>query len=337
MGETLKGWFGFIASLLFDERGEVGELETEVEELETSEEAEDTGESEVETLESEDTAETDEALKPSDDETPPKDVPYPRFKEVNEKAQQADMFKTKLDQFKRLGADAYYKLYPDEKPEETPAPTKTDDPVDALIYENPGDQYHGMKFAEIFAKDPREAYRIDPYYARILHDRQIDSDRAKRTAEQRLLEESQAEIDSFSNSVAMEMFGKSEGLVPEQLKKISDTIQDTLDWMKQTGRGFGKISDAYILKNIDSIKKGTADKTLQGIVKALTSDAAPSISTQKTVPTNSGYGQFLSMDARQVAAEMEKWSDDDQEKFLKTAPKEIREKFPKLPWESPKK
>lgn len=304
-------------------------------ELDTQDTDQDQGEDQ-DTDQDQDTADTDKALSDSDDqEGPPKDVPYARFKEVNDKYTAAADAQTKLDQFKRLGPEGYYQLYPDEKPEDWKPPGKTeDDPKkdDFRKLKVEGGQYDGWTFEDVFKHNERAAFQLDSYYAQILREEKVDGERKATSERERLEKESEEEIHTFTTNLSTELFGKSDGLDDKQKGQINSMVDNIITWMSQTGRGGGNIADAYILMTIDDKLKDKADRTLKTIATVLRDDTPSSISSNKTSPKDGGYMRFLNMTPAQAASEMENWTDAENLEFLQKAPKAIRDKFPSLPW-----
>jgi len=347
MGDLRRGWFWFwkLIKPLLNERGTIGDQADDIKDPEIPEDdADDKGADDVKESETEDADKTDESLKESDDEdedkADPAPVPYARFKEVNDKAKRAGELETKFEQFKRIGPDNYYKLYPDEKPQDyTPAADKGNgkdrqaEDSDTRMFEIEGGKYDGMKFGDVFDRDPRAAYQIDPYYARQLDDKRMESERSAQATQQQLRAESEREISDFSNERSAELYGKGlKDLDAKEQAEISKMIADTLDWSEKTGRALGNLKDAYILKNLDKILAGEKSRAARGLFKTLTSAGAPSIGGSKSKGDNGGYDHLANLDANQVAAEMGRWSDRKQVDFLTKAPKRFREKFPDLPY-----
>lgn len=276
-------------------------------------------------LETESAAEPDPASTESDD---PADVPYARFKEVYDKAKSADEYETKLDQFKRLGDEAYYRLYPDEKPEEAEKPSDgLDVDIGSLVVQ--GGPYDGKTINEVLEADqPTGTKMLVEYYRE--QERAVDEEK---TRKERLQSESETEVKEFSKTVSQELFEKTEGITEEEAEKVNAVVNDTLKWMNKTNRGGGILTDAYLLMNHESSLKKAKGDTLKGVVDELKKGGTPYISSTNTPSKESGYARFLSMDAKQAASEMEKLNDAEQMEFLKKAPSEVRKRFPQLPWD----
>ena len=338
MGERLRWFIMYLISPLLNERGDVeikDEDETKTdEELEASEDEDVTGEEEdVESDKDEDSAEDDseKALKESDEEEePPKDVPYARFKEVNEKLQKADKTQEKFDQFKQLGPEGYYKLYPDEKTGDE-EDTETDD-ADKLLsmsemagFRVEGGPHDGKTLDEVAKEDPLSAMDIYNNYKD-----GVESQRGRRT---QLVEDSEREIGLFITSRAKDAFGKDlEKLSEDESKQIESLVNEVTNWMVKTGRGGGLIEDGFYLMNREGHFEKTKSDMVKALVKILNDPGTATISSKKSSTSKVGYERFSSMTPEQVLDEQKNWTDEQEEDFLKKAPKSVRDKFPELPW-----
>jgi len=317
--------------------GDESIIEEGTENPEGLEQSTDQGTDDVDHPETGEAGAQDEPLTDPDEKKLPESVPYSRFKEVNDKARTADELKTKFEQFKTLGSEGYYKLYPGEKPEGFEEGKQVDQTTDiqgdfskALVE---GGKYDGMEFGKVFQLDPREAYRIDPYYARKLDDLAYAAKAEQETKTRRLKEQADKEVSLFSDERANEFYGKGYAeLTPKEQGEVAAIVRETLDWSDQTGRSLGNLKDAYVLKNLDKILAGEKTKHAEALFKTLTSAGAPAIQTTGGNGSNSGYDHLVSMTPAQVAAEMNSWPDDKQAEFLKNAPAKFREKYPRLPY-----
>lgn len=327
MGEISIGriWAAFLHPL-FNQRGEVA-LEPEPKDTD-----DDPGEPSDDDPEPGIAADGSEpALKDSEDTTP-QTVPYTRFKEVNEKAKAAEQAQTKLEHFKRLGPESYYKLYPDEMPgEDNTEKADIDSQVENLVVK--GGQYNGKTINEVFNASPAAAMQLVKNY--------YDEQDKAATADKRALDDSQNEIVNFANTINKEFNGADSVLTKADLAPIlkgegdlGKVIQQTLDWMKETGRGYGNIIDGYNLMTMNDRLKGKAGNTLKSVVNALKSNSNPSISAKQTSSSeDTGFSNFANMSASQAANELENMTDAKQAEFLKKAPASVRKKFPNIPWD----
>ena len=283
----------------------------------TKEEEEEASDEEAEAAAAEAETETDENVNM---------VPQPRVDQL--RAQKGEV-ERKLELLK-TNPDEYYRLYPDEKPASiTKAESDTDD-IDSLVMS--GGKWDGMTLSEIAEENTFAATKI--YNDYLNEQRELA---ATREAEKRRIEdESQKEIESFSQTIASELFEINEldSLTDEQGKRIEAEIAEVLTWMSKTGRGGGVLKDAYYLMNRDADLKKAASKGVKAIVNKLeNTKAVKSVSGNKGGKTVSGFGKYESMSDEALANRVENMTDTEYDKFLKSAPKTFRDKHPEIPWD----
>lgn len=291
------------------------ELEAEETEVEETEEAE---ESEVEETETE----TDEQIAASKDE--PK-VPQSRVDEIVSEKKEAQH---KLDLLK-TDPDEYFRRYPDERSE--PAPAKHDghdSDVGNLIVT--GGEHDGKTIREVLTIDPAEGNLM---LAKYYDDQRTALSEAKAT-EDRRLSESQTEINIFSDSIAAELFEKkANGLDDKEVLKVNEVIDATLKFMQDTGRGGGVIADAHYLMTRDNATKKARTDGAQALADKITKSAVASVSSNRDSGIETGYVADMALLPEQLAEKIDGMSDSKVVKYLKDAPKEMRDKFPHLPWD----
>lgn len=257
--------------------------------------------------------------------------------------------KRKFDLFKRLGPDEYYRLYPAEKPEDfKPAPVKPTGALpkelsDIRLIKIEGGEHDGKTFGDIFDKDPRAAYQLDPYFARQLDDYNRDTKTRKETEFKKLVEAEQKRVDDLSIIVAKELSkdlyktDDPEKLPEAQQKEIIDKtnakIEEIIAWMQKTGRGHYNIDDAYELMNKDkkiaSVRKDAAKNTLEKLDPSVrTISSGGDAEDVKASP----YARYMSMTPERFAKEIEDMPDAKADKLLKEAPEELKKKFPSVAW-----
>jgi hypothetical protein len=273
-------------------------------------------------------------------------VPYSRFSKVYGKSKELER---KFDLFKR-DPEAYYKLYPDEKPDRDDTGSRgrgdTDrqsvrlDDLDNLTVN--GGTYHGMTLAQVRQQDPAAAAQMESAYLRtnlpsivrsqVQEALKIEQQEAKRS---RLLEESQQEIDTFRADRAKEFFKKTpEKLTKEEAAKLDRLIDQTVAWGKKTGRGWGRMEDIYFLMTKDrQLAKAKADGAGALLSAAEKGSKLKSVRTGGGEPAGAGYDRFLEMSDAQAAREFENMPDKEFSKLMKTGSKELRAKYPGWPWE----
>lgn len=289
-------------------------------------------------------AEVDEALKPSEaeeihEEKPaePGPVPYSRFSEVYAEAKAGREVSRKLEQFKALGAEGYYKLYPDEKPKDAPAPSS--DPsmtspeamhedLSGMVVK--GGKYDGMTLGELYAENPVAAANMQWAYLNQQASRRSEA----ATRASRLREESEREVQTFMVARAKEAFGKEFNTLSDtERQQVEALAEEVTSWMTKTRRGGGFIEDAFFLMNKEKILTRSKSTAIQALLKSLDpANAVPSISRGTQGKSGNGYGKYMSMNADQLATEYEQMSEAEQVDFLKKAPEDFRKKHPSLPY-----
>lgn len=265
-------------------------------------------------------------------------IPPTRFKEIFWKAKEGERTKEKLDLFKKLGPEGYYQVYPEEKPEGTPArePQREAIPPDAdlgsLIVKHPNGQYDGMTLRDVFAVDPVFATRLQTEFLW----NQKQASEKQRGEMDRVRQESATEIETFANDIAKEMFGKeATTLSKEEEPKIAETIQTVLDWMRKTHRGGGVIADAYFLMNKEGLLKGAANKAAAKTLKDLQDRKGPASidTTHGGDVKETGFEAYEKMTEAQLTAKIDGMNEKETRKFFKEAPKSLKAKYPGLPWD----
>lgn len=294
--------------------GESQESEEETEEIPESEKEEET--------------ETETEQEEEEDKKDP--VPYDRFSKVYGEKKELER---KLELF-RKDPEEYFKQYPDEKPEEEQQEEKTEiltfGEAGSLVVH--GGEYDGLTLREVFEKDPFAAQDIYMQYKEQL----ITKQRDEKEIQEKLKAESNKEINGFAHERARELFDKPEDfdiadLSEKEAKQINQELQETIDWMTRTGRGGGKIKDAYILKNLDKILENATKKGTSGLLNHLKKPSSQSISSKKT-STGAGMDSYIDMDASQLIDIIEDMDDQEYLNFRKNAPKSLRDKLPGLDW-----
>lgn len=307
-----------------------------------SEEESDTGESQESEEKPEETPESEEEKKEEEkpdsekkedeDEKDKGPIPYGRFSKVF--AEKKELEK-KLELF-RTDPEEYFRQYPDEKPtEEKPKESKethipTFGEAGNLLVQ--GGEYDGLTLRQVYDKDPFAAQDIYMQHKEAL----LEAQRKERETVTKLKEESDQEVNSFAFERAKELFDKPDDfnlsdLNEKELQAINRDIQETLDWMTKTGRGGGKLKDAYILKNLDKILENATKKGASGLINHLKKPSSSSISSKRTSSDRS-MENYLNMDTNQLAAMIEDMSDQQFLDFRKNAPPALREKLPGLDW-----
>jgi len=312
MGDEILNDDGFTP----EELAALGEDEEETAEAKTeeSEEVKETKEAEV--------AETKEVVATEDDE--PR-VPQSRVDEIVSEKKETQH---KLDLLKSDPSE-YYRRYPAEKPAEKAAAATSGKDTDVGNLVVSGGAYDGKTVDEVLQLDQAAGTKMILEYYRE-QDKQLAE--AKSTEEKRLAE-SEAEVNAFTSDVATELFGKKASeLDANQTASVNKVINDTLDFMSKTGRGGGLLADAYYLMNRENDKAKARGDGAKKLIDKLTKSSVASTSSGKDSGTETGYVADMDLTAQQLADKLDSMNDAQMVKYLKNAPKEMRDKYPHLPW-----
>lgn len=250
-------------------------------------------------------------------------------------------YKEKLEQFQKVGAKAYYELYPDEKTEEEeeeeeeekkpPSVTQgIEQAANVVMFEGP---HKGKTLKEVFEKDP--------LYANMFYMKMLDTERTTQRVEDDKvaleLKKSQDEVDEFGKGLATEMYSKNlSDLTPENQKKVETKIDEVLAWMKKTGRGGAVLKDAHILMSIDDrlkkAKKEGVGEVIDLMIKEPPSSTSGNDLASASAKEGQGYDYFMNLSPTEAADYINKMDDATYTQFLAKAPLELKTKFPKIPW-----
>lgn len=266
-------------------------------------------------------------------------IPLTRWRKIYHEKMDAVRGKEETERkhklFKELGQDKYYELYPDEAPADY-KPAQQARPGQQWPGVNPnmgemlvkGGDYDGMTLNQVWQENPA--------YANFLQNQYIES---VRTAETRyrerhdtLVKEATTEVEQFSVSVAKELFNKElSGLTPQEEQKIAETIQQTLDFMKKTGRGGGILADAYFIMNKENLITEARTKGGQAALQSLTKPSVPSINASGGGAVT-GMNAYEAMSRDELAAKIADMNDTQLSRFMKEATPALKQKHPDLPW-----
>jgi hypothetical protein len=324
MGELLK-LFLWLLDPLLNERGTAGEDDDDGtgesgDEDDGQGEGADDSETELDTdLDDED--EGDESERETDNL-----VPQERFNKVYAAQKEAER---KLNEFQRLGPEAYYKLYPDEAPESLDDDEdEVEHLTDAGAMVVKGGKYDGMTLKEVYATDPAEAAMLHNKY---MFDER-DAATKTESEEARLREESDREIVDFKSDMAKAGLKKElSECNKEEVGQLDALVNEITLFMEKTGRGGGILADAYFLMNKDDILSDVKNSAAKQLIAQLSdSTATQSISSIKTSKTTPGYGEYINMTRDQLAEVTYNMTEEEEAEFYKKAPPEFRKKHPDL-------
>lgn len=255
---------------------------------------------------------------------------------ATEAQREAEETKHKLNLFKQLGADKYYEIYPQEKPADfqptsKPAPTKKLDIDDFRTVTVQGGEYDGLTLGEVAKEDPLAAQVILNN-----HLNAIAAEEAKVEAEKAaVIRDTQLEQEAFVVSLAKQKFGKSGQVTdytPEEQAEIAREYNALTAWMAQNNKIIYRLEDAYRIMNHDKIIHSEKLKAAEAALKDATKNKIPAIGGGDGMTHITGYEAYLKMSSDALAGVIDKMTDADQRTFYAKAPKELKEKYPSLPW-----
>jgi hypothetical protein len=239
--------------------------------------------------------------------------------------------------FKQLGADGYYKIYPDEAPQgyKPPEPKAATAPVQAnfnvLNLPVTGGAYDGMTLRDVMQSDPEEGTRMLNEWK----DGQQAEIRKQEETVSKEKHEQETEAFNFGMARAKELFNVDDAskLTDEHNRKIVILGQEVLKWQRETGRQSLSWEDAYKLMKHDEIVKNAVEKAKNETFKSLQKSGPVSIDTGTGGNAQpSGWDEVARMTPDALEKHIDNLSDKDVSKFLKDAPKAVRDKHPSMPW-----
>ena len=261
-------------------------------------------------------------------------IPLARFKKIYFQAKGKEETETKFNLFKTLGAEKYYEAYPDERPADykPPVERKADPPHStAEIYRMTvtGGQYDGWTVADV-AKE-------DPVAAQVMVNDYLESKRATVEAETRKKQEFNTAFENekkaFMWERAKEVTGKTDQYTPEEIQQVNGIYNQLSTWMIANKKSHYRMEDAWRLMNHDEIIKKATVKAAQDALKTAT-DKKPvaSIGSGDRSAGLTGFEAVMAMTEDQLTKHIGGLPDKEYTKFLKDAPKALKDKFPSLPW-----
>jgi hypothetical protein len=259
-------------------------------------------------------------------------IPLDRFKKVYGKSKELEREKeettNKFNLFKELGAEEYYKKYPDEKPADF-KPVKEDPPaVDFNSMPINGGKYDGWTLGEV-AKE-------DPVAAQLMLNNYLESKRAAVEIQRRKDEEGiktkAEEGNRFKWERAKELFGKEKDYTEEEIKQVNEVYTKLGDWMRANKKLHYSLEDAHLLMNKDKIIKDERIKASKAALEEATKKGVTSIGNGDSTAGLTGFEAIMAMSEDALTKHIDRMSDKEQKTFYKDAPKSIREKYPSLPW-----
>lgn len=255
----------------------------------------------------------------------------------------------KLDTFKKLGPEGYYKLYPDEAPENyskeerPPATPKSQPPVqqgdsrpmtfkEASKLVVTGGEYDGMTLAEVMDQDQMAAIDLYQSYRDGVeaHNREVAAKtKAADEERQRSIDRAQREIDAFKDNLSKDLFGKDAStLSKNELEEVDGIFQKVFDFCMDESNAVGNLDVAYAYLN----RERQLNKAAQKLAGTLGKTSVPSIGTEANDSVDTGYDAFLNLTANQAAARLDRMTEAQFKDFIKNAPAKVKTRFPNVPW-----
>ncbi|MDD5006435.1 MAG: hypothetical protein PHS33_08075 [Candidatus Omnitrophica bacterium] len=274
-------------------------------------------------------------------------IPEARFAKIYGKSKQADVLrreneelKQKQTLFKELGADEYYRLYPDEKPEgykepepKRPAHTETTEDYNSMVVS--GGKYNGLTIGEVARGT--EDFPPDPVSANLMVNNYLEGKRSAAATESqkkaKFDEDFKREKNLFLFERAKELTGKEKDWTPEELVKINGEYDRLSKWMIANKKVHYNLEDAYLLANKDEIFKRERTKAAEGAIKSIQKSGPVSIDTGNGGDNKpSGWEAIAEMDDKALEKHIDGLDDAGLTKFLQEAPASIRAKHPEIGW-----
>lgn len=322
MGETLGRLFSFMWGILNNERGDVGDLDPP--DPGTPEPEPDPGgpdpEPEPEPApepDPEPEPEPSPEPEPEPEPDPNEPVPVSRFNKVYGEKKETER---KFDQFKRLGADKYYEVYPDEKPADPgPAQATTEEKApsfsDAANMTITGGPYDGQTLQEVYEVDQMAA--IDLYMD---YRDGVGAERAAAKVKSDEVSKSlEAEHTAFAEARSKEIFGKdAKDLSEAENVQLHDLMTSIMDQMEDMG--VYKLEPAYKLLTMDDALKNARGDSIKALIEKARNSKVTHISTKGGAAKNTGYEGMEGLTEPQLATRLKNMTGVEQQEFWKKAP-----------------
>jgi hypothetical protein len=266
-------------------------------------------------------------------------IPPRRFRQIYQKSKEADTTKEKLGLFKKLGADEFYKLYPEETPEGyTPpeparpaparAPVGANNVLDSLVT---GGTYDGMTLRSVMEVDLDAGTQMLNAWKDEQIKIQIEEDRRVNESHQSVSKET----NEFGLARAKELFGVSDlsKITPEQNRQLYIMGREVLDWQEKNNRLNLTFEEAYKLMKHDDLVKKAREEGAKGAFKGLQKSGPFSIDTSGGGNMEpSGWEDIAAMDDKRFGEHVDTLGDIAFKKLLKEAPASVRIKHPGIDW-----
>jgi hypothetical protein len=250
--------------------------------------------------------------------------------EVDNAKKTAEETERKLNLLKELGAEKYYEYYPDEKPAnyQPPAARKEADAVQPVEDFNTmvvtGGKYDGWQLGDV-AKE-------DPIAASLMLNNYLEQNRAAVEKESRRQADFQQSFEQERNAFcfnrAKELFNKSDNFTDDEKAQVVKVYEDLSKWMIANKKSHYNMEDAYALMNKDKIIQSKVAEASKAAIKKATEPGVKSIGSGDGAVAATGFESYLTMTESQLEDAIDKMPEKEFKKFLKEAPKALRDKHP---------
>jgi hypothetical protein len=264
------------------------------------------------------------------------EIPPKRFKEIYHGAKEGERTKEKFDLFKRLGPEAYYKAYPDEKPADyvdpnkpaEPAPTK--ETISSLKNRViSGGKYDGWTLADVYQDDAFAALEIIDNYNQSKA-KEAEAVRAQQARDEEGIKEKTQEGNLFMWDRAKELFKKDGDYTPEEIKQVQNEYKTLGDWMRSNKKLHYSLKDAYQLMTMNTKINDAKNNTAKNVVDSLRKQPVGHINGG---PGTVSADNYEALTEAQLAETVDKMSDEKKAEFYAKATPALRRKYPSWPWD----
>jgi len=263
-------------------------------------------------------------------------IPVTRFKAVYKQAQEGMAAKEKYDLLNRLGAEEFYKLYPDEapqgyKPPERKASAPITEGFDVLNIAVTGGPYDGMSLRDVMKVDPDSGTAM----LNTWKDQQNAAIREQESKAEASIREQERDAYQFGMSLAKELWGIDDAnkLTADHNRRILLIGQEVIEWQRKEGLMALPFARAYqLMTHEDRITKAREEGAKKAL-EVLQKKGPASINTGDGGEVKAtGWEAVEKMTEAQIESHIDKMSDSEMAKFLKEAPASVKSKYPSMPW-----
>jgi hypothetical protein len=266
-------------------------------------------------------------------------IPFTRWRKLYAESKGAKSkeleLTNKLNLFKQLGAEEYYKQFPNERPANytPPKPAQAQDlPTGTDEWVITGGKYDGMTLGEVAQENLDDALTI--YNNSIQEQKKPTNAVLNEETQKQMDEQFQNEQKQFFVNRAKEIFKKESGLSQAELNAITNKYLELTHWMNTNDKVMYSLEDAYRLMTYEKSVQSARIEGSKAALEKLTKEKPISIGGGDGGAKPSGFDGLLAMTEGQLEKHIDAMSDKESREFFKNAPMELRKKYPFLPWEN---